>query len=491
MNGSSMQRSVRRVALMLMLLYLAIAAGLTYWQVVRAEALVYGEFNPRLLHEESQIVRGRMLDNSGGVLASSSPGVRGMGREYSDPSLAHVTGYYSARYGTSGLESSFSKFLRGDLPANPITAVVDRLLHRPRVGADLHLTIDPQVQASAVQVMGSDRGAVVAIDPRSGAVLAMVSTPYFDPGQVDAEWSRLQEDPARLLFNRATQGLYTPGSVFKVVTATAAIDLGLVDLDRQYSCTEDLVVDGFRIENKNHPGITTLTFAEDFAHSCNVTFAKTGLGLATAPLPVGDQLPSPLPWDAGIDESLERFSEYATHFGIDEPLPFDIPTSTSRLGSRPLSKVALANTAFGQGEVLVTPLLMGLSAATIANEGRMPQPYLVQEVLSPDGTVLQRTEPRVLRTVMSTETARAMGRLMVASVTDGYARPAQIPGVSVGGKTGSAETGPGERTHSWFIGYAPADNPRVAVAVIMENKGSGTDFAAPAGRAIMETALRR
>jgi penicillin-binding protein A len=486
-----MQRSVRRVALVLMLLYVAIAGGLTYWQVVRADALVYGEFNPRLLQEERQIVRGRMLDSSGRVLASSIPGGGGMERQYTDPSLAHVTGYFSPRYGTAGLENSYAKFLRGDISANPVSAVVDRLLHRPKVGADLILTIDPQVQAAAVRAMGSDRGAVVALDPRSGAVLAMLSIPHFDPGRMEADWARLQEDAARPLYNRATQGLYTPGSVFKVVAATAAIDLGLIDLDRQYTCTDDLVVDGFRIENNNHPGISTLTFVDDFAHSCNVTFAKTGLGLDTEPLPVGDRLPTPVPWADGVDESLRLFSEYATRFGVGSPLPFDLPTSASRLGAERLSPVQLANTAFGQGEVVVTPLLMSLSAAAIANEGRMPQPYLVQEVRAPDGAVVQAAQTRILRDVMSTETARAVNRLMVASVTGGYASPAQIPGVSVGGKTGSAETAPGERTHSWFIGYAPADDPRVAVAVIMENKGSGTEFAAPAGRSIMEAALRR
>jgi penicillin-binding protein A len=486
-----MQRSIRRVALVLLLMYVGIALGLTYWQVVRADALVYGEFNPRLLHEESQIVRGRILDSSGRVLTASVQGAGRMDREYTDPSLVHVTGYYSLRYGTSGLERTYAKYLRGDLPANPVTAVVDRLVRRPQVGADLHLTINPEVQAAAVRAMGSDRGAVVALDPRSGAVLAMVSTPFFDPGRLEADWSQLQENPSRPLFNRASQGLYVPGSVFKVVAASAAIDLGLVDLERQYTCTEDLVVDGFRIENNNHPGLSTLTFVGDFAHSCNVTFAKTGLGLDTSPLPVGDRIPTPAPWDDGISESLARFADYAGRFGMETPFEFDIPTSTSRLGAQPFSKVELANAAFGQAEVVVTPLLMSMMSAAIANGGRMPQPYLVQEVRSPDGTVIHRAEGRTLRTVMSADSARAMNRLMVASVQDGYARTAQIPGVSLGGKTGSAETAPGERTHSWFIGYAPADDPRIAVAVIMENKGSGTEFAAPAGRSIMAAALGR
>ena len=339
--------------------------------------------------------------------------------------------------------------------------------------------------------MGSDTGAIVALDPRSGAVLAMVSTPYFDPNSLEDHWTSLQQDPSHPLFNRAAQGLYTPGSVFKIVTASAAIDLGLIDLDKKYTCTEDLVVDGFRIKNKNHPGVSSVTFVDDFAYSCNVTFAKTGLGLDTKPLPVGDDLPDPAPWDNGIEKSRDLFTEYTQRFGIGEPLPFDIATSTSRLGGQPLNKVELANSAFGQGELQVSPLLMALDVATIANGGRMPRPYLVEEVRAPDGLVLQKTEPQALRTVISPASAQSMNRLMVTSVDEGYASPAKIGGVKVGGKTGSAEVAQGQLTHSWFIGYAPADDPTIAIAVVMENKGSGSDFATPAARTVMQAALAR
>lgn len=486
-----MQGNIRRLTLGLMGAFLAVALGLTYWQVIRAEGLVYGEFNPRLAREETEIIRGRILDRGGRELAVSHRTPEGIRRVYTNPTTSHVTGYYSARYGSSGLESAFSRYLRGDAPASPLDYVAVRMLHRPRVGADLHLTLDGALQGLAARLIGNERGAIVALEPKTGAVLAMVATPYFDANRVDEDWDKLQGDAAKPLYNRATQGLYTPGSVFKIVTATAAIDLGLVDLDKKYKDTGDLIVDGFRIANNNHDFQPTVNFVEDFAFSCNVTFAKTGLSLDTRPLPLGNDMPNPPPWAKGIDETKRRFEEYAHRFRVGEPIPFDLATSTSRLSDGPMSRLDLANTAFGQGELQVTPLMMALGVATIANSGRVPQPYLVQEVRDPDGRVLLRRSPSVMRVAMSAQTAAAMNQLMVTSAKIGYARTAQIPGIEVGGKTGSAEVGPGQKTHSWFIGYAPADDPRIAVAVIMENKGAGSDFAAPAGRDLMRAALGR
>ncbi len=486
-----MQRSIRRLASALLIAFVGISFGLTYWQVVKANDLVYSQYNARIVEEGKNIVRGRIMDRNGRVLASSERTADGMVRRYADPTMAPVTGYLSEKFGATGLEDSFSRYLRGDVQSNPIDALTGQLLHRTPEGDDLHLTIDSRIQAVAAQQMGSERGAIVAMDPRTGAILAMVSTPYFDPNQVDSQMAKLQSDPNKPLYNRATQGLYTPGSVFKIITASAAIDLGLVDLDKKYRCTEDLVVDGFRIANKNHQGVSTVTFVDDFAYSCNVTFAKTGLGLDTNPLPVGDDLPNPAPWMKGVDESQKRFMDYARRFGLEAPFPFDLPTSLSNVGSLPLSRVELANTAFGQGKLLVSPLLMAAAVATIANGGIMPQPFLVSDIVDPKGSLVEHRAPGPVRQVISPSSAASMNRLMVASVQEGYAKLAAIPGIQVGGKTGSAETGPGEKTHSWFIGYAPADNPTVAVAVIMENKGPGSDFATPAGRKVMEAALGR
>ncbi len=485
-----MHRSIRRVSTVLILCFVGIAVGLTYWQVIYAPNLVYGPNNARLARQEEEIQRGRILDSAGQQLAYNRRTSTGYQRVYTDKTLSQTIGYYSAQYGSAGLEASFAKYLRGDVAGNPIDALVGGLMHQPRVGSDLRLTIDSRIQAAAAKAMGADKGALVALNPRTGAVLAMVSVPSFDANTLESDWKRLSNDPNGPLINRATQGLYTPGSSFKIVTASAAIDLGLVDLDKKYTCTQDLVVDGFRIRNSNHPGINQVTYVDDFAYSCNVTFAKTGLGLDTKPLPVGDNIPDPPPWAKGIDQSRSRFEDYARRFGLEGEIPFDLPTSVSRIGNLNMNRVELANTAFGQGQLQVTPLLMALASATVANGGKTPEPYLVQEVRDPRGQVLMEHSTRTIRDVISPDAARSMNRLMTVSVQEGYARTAQIPGVAVGGKTGSAETGPGQKTHSWFIGYAPADDPVIAVAVIMENKGSGTDFATPAGRQVLLSALQ-
>ena len=489
---SAMQSSIRRLAIVLAACFVVIALGLTYWQVIRAQELVYSDYNPRLAKEDAQILRGSILDRDGRKLVYSESTPNGIERHYTDPTTAQVTGYYSARYGTAGLENTFDRYLRGDVQTNAFDAAASDLLHRPRVGANLTTTLDSKLQAAAVQAMGSNKGAAVAIDPHTGAIRAMVSIPYYDPNKLDQDWKTLASDPNTPLLNRATQGLYVPGSVFKIVTATAAIDLGLVDLNKHYNCANDLVVDGFRIVNKNHPpGVTYVTYVDDFAYSNNVTFAKTALSLGGKSIAVGDDIPNPPPWDVSIDQSRQRFEEYTRRFGFDRPLPFDIPTSTSTIGNQNLSRVELANLGFGQGRIEVTPLLMALGAATIANGGEMPAPYLVQEIRDPSGTLLMQHTPQTIRQVMSPETAKSMNRLMTTSVQEGYAKPAQISGVEVGGKTGSAEVGGGKTEHSWFIGYAPANNPVIAVAVIMENKGPGDEFATPAGRQIMEAALGR
>jgi len=487
-------KSISRLAGALLLGFLVVAGALGYWQVVQADALLARSNNPRPAEEEARVVRGRILDRNGAVLADNG-GPNGA-RRYTLPALLHVVGYHSPRFGSTGIEDAYDAYLGGRRAGSALTQLGNELLHRPPLGADVTLTIDAELSRVAAQALGNSSGAIVALDPRSGEVLAMVSAPYFDANQLADRWDALRDDPSAPLVPRATEGLYTPGSVFKIVTASAAVDLGAVQLQGAHDCTTDLVVDGFRIEQKNHPQLHRVSFPEDFAWSDNVTFAKTGLGLGGPyPIDFDDAAPRPYPWERdGIAASLQRFLDYAHRFGFGEQIPFDLPVATSQISSheRQMSRVELANTAFGQGELETTPLLMALVGATVANQGAMPAPYLAAEIRSPDGTVQQPHHPGGrLRQVVRPETAAALTSFMVLSVDEAYARPAQIPGVKVGGKTGTAEVGPGRTPHSWFVGFAPADNPRIAVAAIMENRGSGTDVATPAARQVMQAALTR
>ncbi|MBM2809617.1 MAG: Transpeptidase protein [Chloroflexi bacterium] len=475
-----------------MLVTVALALG--YWQVIRADDLLGRPTNPRIIEEERRHLRGRILDRHGEVLASSKKIGELAERTYAYAPLAHVTGYASTIHGKSGIEEAYDPFLRGDRGSGLLTRLQRRVLPADQVGTDIVLTIDLELQRVADGVLGNDRGAVIAINVATGEVLALASHPYFDPNTLDESWEQLATDSATPFVDRATQGQYVPGSVFKIVTASAAVDLRVADPNERHRHEGDLVVDGFRIRNTNHPQLTDLSWAEEFAWSCNPMFAYTGLSLGFPGAADFNVMSSPQPFtfpSVSVAASVDRFREYAQRFGIGQRVPFDLPTSAGRISSGPsMTAVELANTAFGQGDLQVSPLQMALAAATIANGGVMPAPYLASESRGPHGNTTLHRGGETLRRVVSPATAAAVNQMMVLSVDTAYAQPARIAGVRVAGKTGTAEVGAGSTPHAWFIGYAPADRPGVAVAVIMENRGSGTQFATPAAQKVLEAALR-
>ena len=470
------------------------ALGLGYWQFFRREDLISRTTNPRLAEEERRIIRGRILDRNGDVLVQSRATPDGSTRTYVRPEMSHITGYHSLRYGNTNIEAEYDDYLRGARSADPLERLTASLFHRRTVGSDVTLTADTRIQQSALEAITGSPGAVVVLDPKTGAVLALASTPFYDPNKLDEAWASLTTEAGRPLFNRATQSAYTPGSTFKLLTAATAIDQGLVNLDAKFRCTTQMDLAGLKVDCQNHAGIAAVNYREAFAWSCNRTFALTGLELGTGPLQLGDDVRRPMEWERiGIQPSAERLQEYASRFGFGKEISFEVPVSVSRLKNTvEWYPSLLGQTGFGQGEIEATPLLMALSAATLANGGVMPAPYLANEARAPSGasSSLQSPFRGSLGRVVKPETAAALNEMMVLSVDVAYAQKAKIPGIRVAGKTGTAETGPaGAAPHSWFIGYAPADNPRVAVAVIMENRGSGSDFATPAAQRVMRTAL--
>ena len=488
-----MRSTISRLHSALTVGFVAMALALGYWQFFRRDELLSRTTNPRLAEEEQRIVRGRILDRNGEVLAVSEPTPNGTVRRYPNPGLAPVTGYHSLRYGDSAIEARYGDYLRGERSADPIQRLTSSILHRRTVGSDIVTTIDLDVQRAALAALGDGPGAIVALDPKTGAVLALASAPTFDPGAIDDRWEQLSRNPGEPLFNRVTQSSYTPGSTFKLITASSAVDLGLVSLDEKFRCTSQMDLGGLKTDCRNHGHLASVNYREAFAWSCNRTHALTGLELGYgAPLRLGDDARRPMEWESrGIGPSVAKFEEYGSRFGFGKEIPFDFPVATSKLkGDGEWYPSLLAQTAFGQGELQATPLLMALSAATIANGGVMPTPYLASEARAPNGasSTLNRPEGSLGR-VVRPETATAMNEMMVLSVESAYAQRAKIPNVKVAGKTGTAESG--TTPHSWFIGYAPADNPRVAVAAIFENRGSGSDFATPAAQRVMREALER
>jgi peptidoglycan glycosyltransferase len=488
-----MHRNLERLQLVLLGGFVLVALTLGYWQFFRADELLSRATNPRIAEEARRVERGKILDRTGKVLAQNVPAEDGVShREYPVGGLASVVGYHSERFGNSGIEARYDEYLRGSRSADPFERLLDSLFHRPTVGSDVTLTLDARIQQAANDALGGKPGAVVVLDPRTGAVLAMASAPTFDAGSVDERWRSLLDDPTRPLVNRALGASYTPGSTFKIVTAAAALNLKLLDPRQPFRCVDAIQIDGLRVDCRNHAHLPNVNFFEAFAWSCNRTFALAALQLGTPRLQLADGLKAPFPWQDALASSSTRLDEYAHRFWIGRPIPFELEVAAGQLkGSTAWYPSLLAQTGFGQGEIATTPLHMALVAATVANGGNVPAPYLTSEVRSHGGAVsTQNRGGGTLGRAVDSNAATLLNEMMQLSVDTAYAKPAAIANVRVGGKTGTAEAGPdGSTPHSWFVGYAPADDPRVAIAVIMEHRGSGTDFATPAARAILQRAL--
>ena len=461
-----MEHEIRRVGTVFLIGFAILALGAGYWQGLRGPALAASGGNPRVYEEAKRTQRGRILDRANQVLVQTADGQRRSAK----PVLAQTTGYYSQRYGATGVERAFDGELSGRRGVPAAVEITRELLGLPRQGADVQLTIDTSLQEVADRTIGDVRGAIVLIDVRTGALLVSLSKPYFDPTAVDENWSRLSQDEGRPLYNRVSQGLYVPGSTWKAVTATAALDTGAMTPGTMVSDpTGDVTIGGFRVTDAERPPRPTFDFAHAFAWSSNVVFAQVGVQL-------GEQ----------------KLLDYAGRFGMGGALPFELETSpTSVARTRPMPPVLVASTAFGQGELLMSPLQMALVAATIARDGDVPRPYVVNEVRAPDGEVVRRTTPSSLGRAMTPATAAALRGMMVLAVREGFSTNAAIPGVQVGGKTGTAQSVPGMPDHSWFIGIAPVDQPRYAIAVLMEFSGWGSLEAAPVARVVLQQALSK
>jgi peptidoglycan glycosyltransferase len=464
--------SIRRAGLALTVGFLILSAALVYWQVLRSQALDSAPANPRAAQESFAEHRGSMYDMAGRLLAESVAGADGrFHRSYADASLAQTIGYLSTRYGLGGLEASYNAFLSGFQGKDPGSAIWSDVTRTPLQGDDLVLTIDSGLQRVAAEALGQQRGAVVVLDVKTGAVRAIVSGPGYDPNEIDSLGPALLGNAADPLLNRATQGLYPPGSTYKTVTATAALDSGLVQAGDLYQCVDGIVVRGFSIACTNAPpGQTQWDFLHAYVYSINATFAQVALQIG-----------------AGV------FSEYSHRFGLGESIPFDVDLAASSItdpGSS-LSDVLLASSGFGQGQLAVTPLEMAMVAATVANNGVEPAPYIVSQVRDPSGATVKQHELQNRGSVMRPETAALMRRFMTMAVSEGFGQEAGLLGLDVAGKTGTAETGSAAAPHAWFIGYAPASAPRLAVAVIVENGGAGSIAAGPIGARIFKADLNR
>ena len=472
-------QALGRVGLALAIAFGGLALGAGYWQVIESANLSSAGDDAAVIAAARNVKRGEIFDRDGVRLAWNKKDRNGEPyRTYASDSLSPVLGYASRQYGASGLESAWNAQLSGVISADPLRELTRKFRADPSDPQALRTTLVLELQKAAVATLGKNRGAVVMLDPRTGEVLALASTPTFDasavadPATATKTFDKLRNDDKLPLLSRATSGLYIPGSVFKIVTAVAALGSGAVSpsttyADQPTSEKNGWLVDGFRVTDGHHSvtGSKALDFEHAIEVSCNIWFAETGVRTG------GDVL-----------------AQWATRMGFGAPLPFDLETRASQLtngggsfGGGFTDKVELANAAYGQGEVLVTPLQMALVAATIANDGVLMEPHLVIEAKGKDATTVipQVVMARVLPPDVAREIGKAMRLAVAGDLGKRYTNGAAVSGLRVAGKSGTAELDGGDSPHSWFIGYAPYDDPQVVIAVMVENSGGGSVRASP------------
>ncbi len=455
-------RSIKRVAMVPTVGFLVLCLFVAYWQVIRAPALRADPHNSRARARLKAIEPGELSDRVGKVLLGARRGTKGFQRTYPEGRcVSHLTGYNSR----SGLQRALRDALLG---VGAYEKPWAELLEGPRRGNDVTLTVDLEAQELATRLMRRRRGAVIALDARDGGILALVSAPGYDPELIlGSKWDYelFREDPKAPELNRGLQGLYPPGSVLKILTLAAALDLDRVTPNTELSCPGEYTVEGARITCPRSHGTVDVSHALQV--SCNIAFAKMAERVGAA-----------------------DFRRYVKRFHLLDAFKLPLPSKMGKMGdlTGPDGRVILAETAFGQGPTLVTPMAIARLTLTIANGGRAVQPYLVACVSGADGRVLATGQGRDLGAAISPETARTVAGMMVRVVEGGTGRSARIRGVSVAGKTGSAEN-PQGAPHSWFTAFAPADDPRVVVTAIVENGGTGSESAAPIVRQVMQQLL--
>lgn len=488
-GGRPLAATTIHVAVLLSVAFALLAGAAGYWGVVRSTELARSPDDAAVIAASRTVPRGRILDRDGTVLARNEADENGeLFRVYISATVSQVVGYASRIYGRAGLERTYDAELTG-LAGDPLTDAFAKFGAERYDPKDLTLSLSYDLQKVAIAALGKQRGAVVMLDPRSGEVLALASTPTYaasklaDPATAAETFEALRDNPAEPLLPRATLGRYVPGSVFKIVTAIAGLGSGAVTPETTYpeqpgAERSGLVIDGFRVRDGHHPetGAEELDLVGATEVSCNLWYALTGVATGG-----------------------EALVEYADRMGFGAPIPFDLPTAVSQVtngsGTDPggfVDDVELANAAYGQAETFVTPLQMALVAATVANDGELMRPRLVTAMTGKNGTRTIGAES--MGRVLSRDDAQAINEAMVQAVEGQLGRRftsgATVSGVMVAGKSGTAELGGSGEPHSWFIGLAPAEDPEVVIAVLVEQAGRGGEVAAPIAGQLMTHWLR-
>lgn len=487
-----MNARIRRIGAGIVALFVLLAGQITYLQVVASDRLANHPENVREIVQAYSEPRGPILTVEEAIVARSEPvnDEFEFRRRYPTGELfGHVSGMFSFSFGATGVEAFYNDELTGDTEDLQFGNIGDLLIGKEHTGSVV-LSLRADAQEAARQALDGRAGSVVALDPTTGAILAMYSEPGYDPeplaahdqSEVREVFEALEQNEANPRLPRAWREIYPPGSTFKIVTASIALETEAAEPDTEYPSISELELPQTDRVLRNFGGSTCGgTLAESLRRSCNTTFGQIGLDL-------GEDLAE------GMDE-----------WGLGERFPLDLtppPAQSDRpeAGDFELNQPLFAQAAIGQAEVAVTPLQMAMITGGIANGGEIMEPHVMTEVRDIDGAVVDRFAPRVWKRPISPDTAEQVTEMMVAVVASGTGTRAQIPGVQVAGKTGTAQTddtpeGEPRAPHAWFVAFAPADDPQVAIAVLVEEGGdlgseaTGGRVAAPIARTVLEVLL--
>ena len=497
-----MNRQIRQVAFLVLVMFTALSLSVTsvqglarpaIWEPLSSNGALNSDGrNSRTVNREFGTDRGPILLADKTTIVSTEKSDDGQGSEdyqrvYANgPLYAPVTGYFSPAFASmTGLEREANSVLNGDDPSLFSSRIKTLVTGGSQKGGAVELTINPEIQQAAYEALGNREGAVVALDPSTGAILALVSSPSYDPNQfashdanaVTEISTTLSEDSSRPLDNRAIAGnRYPPGSTFKIITTAAALRTGKITPDQEVDAPDTITLPGTNHSLENYGGESCggrTSFSHAFAQSCNTPFAQLAM-----------------------DVGEEELAEEAHNWGFDSKLSVPLTVTPSTYPDND-SQAQTAMAGIGQASVQATPMMMAMVAATVANNGEQMTPYLVSRTLDPDLNEVDTTSKKVARTPIDSATAKSLSSLMQTAVTDGTGTTAQVAGVQVAGKTGTAETGSDTGPTTWFVGFAGTDinKPQIALAVVLdgnaetEDNATGGKVAGPIAAQVIDAAV--
>ena len=482
-----MNRELKRVSLLIFAMFASLFVATTVIQIFSVDSLSQDQRNVRSAYDSYKTQRGAILVDGQPIAESvRTQDIYQYQRKYADPMYSAVTGFFSLYQGSTGIESAMGSYLTGKNSSQFFEQISALLSGNPVQGASVELTIDPVAQKAAWNALGKMKGAVVALDPKTGNILAFVSKPGFDANllavhsgvESNANYAKLLADKDGPLLNRAANELYAPGSIFKVIMSTAAVESGKYTKDSEFPNPPKFQLPGtnFFVQNSGEGkcgGKPTVSIADAVRFSCNVPMAQLGIALGQ-----------------------DTIRKQAQLFGFGRKVTYPM-TSTASIYPDNMDDAQVGLSSFGQYDDRTNPLQMAMVSAAVANQGVEMKPNLVENVLSSSLSVIAQPQPEIFSQPMSKETAQAVKEMMIGAVQRGVSGNARIKDVVVAGKTGTAQNGKGEPFTLWFTGFAPADNPRVAVCVVIADGGGigqggvGNSLAAPVARKVMEAVLRK